>query len=78
MADTVAELHGTGHVARQSDPTDRRKILITLTERGLAELRADRLRRQGWLAEAISSQLTPDEQDVLAQAIPLLDRLAES
>jgi hypothetical protein len=33
-------------------------------------------RRAGWLAEAISTRLTPAEQQALADVLPLLGRLA--
>jgi len=37
---TIAHLESTGHVARQSDPTDRRRRVVQLTESG-ARLLAD-------------------------------------
>ena len=78
MAHTVAELRGAGYVDRRPHPLDRRQILIELTEDGLAKLTEDRKRREGWLAEAISTQLTADEQEILIRAVPLLDRLTHS
>jgi hypothetical protein len=33
-------------------------------------------RRAGWLREVIEAELTPQEQRVLAAAIPLLERMA--
>src|SRR6478752_8620972 len=35
---TIAHLESTGHVARSSDPTDRRRRVVELTESGLALL----------------------------------------
>ena len=35
--------------------------MIELTERGLAALREDRARRDGWLAGAIAASLTDEE-----------------
>jgi DNA-binding MarR family transcriptional regulator len=78
MAHTIAELAAAGYVARRPHPLDRRQILIELTDQGLARLHEDRRRREGWLAEAISTQLSADEQKILLQAVPLLERLAHS
>jgi DNA-binding MarR family transcriptional regulator len=78
MAQTLADLEGDGLVARRPDPADRRQALVELTERGRETLVEDRQRREGWLAQAIATELTPDEQRVLIEAVPLLRRLTES
>jgi DNA-binding MarR family transcriptional regulator len=78
MAQTVADLESEGLVERRPDPGDRRRALVSLTDQGRAVLEVDRGRREGWLAGTISSQLTPEEQAVLADAVELLRRLAES
>ena len=77
MAQTVAELQAAGLVSRTPDPTDGRRVLIELTARGRETLGADRRRREGWLAEAMAAELTPDEQETLIRAVPLLRRLAQ-
>jgi DNA-binding MarR family transcriptional regulator len=78
LAQTVAELEAAGFVARRPDPDDRRQMLIELTEHGAAELLEDRRRREGWLAHAIATELSPEEQAILARAVPLIDRLTSS
>jgi len=77
MAQTIADLEADGFVSRTPDPVDRRQVLIAITEAGLAALAEDRARREGWLAQAIATELTPDEQDVIMRAVPLLRRLAQ-
>ncbi|HZP71857.1 MAG TPA: MarR family transcriptional regulator [Gaiellaceae bacterium] len=77
MAQTVGELQAAGLVARRPDPIDRRQILIELTDEGRDMLLADRRRRDGWLARAIASELTDDEQETLIRAVPLLRRLTQ-
>lgn len=77
MARTVAQLAQEGLVAFEPHPTDRRKTLVALTESGRASVHGGRARRAGWLHRAIESELTPEEQGVLAAAIPLLERMAE-
>jgi DNA-binding MarR family transcriptional regulator len=78
MAQTVSELEADGLLMRRRDPDDRRRALVELTEAGLLTLKADRRRREGWLASAVADDLSPGEQSLLADAIPLLRRLAES
>jgi DNA-binding MarR family transcriptional regulator len=78
MAQTIAELEADGLVARTPDRTDRRRILIELTDGGRAILAEERTRREGWLAQAIAAELTADEQATLVRAVPLLRRIAQS
>ncbi len=78
MAQTIAELAADGLVTRRLDPDDGRQTLIELSELGRETLERERARRDGWLAAAISEGLTPDDQELIARAIPLLDRLADS
>ena len=77
MAQTVAELQAAGLVSRTPDPTDRRQVMIGLTDEGRATLAADRRRREGWLAEAMAAELTPEEQETVVRAVPLLRRLTQ-
>jgi DNA-binding MarR family transcriptional regulator len=78
MAQTVGELESSGLVARHADPDDRRRALVELTEHGRAVLEEDRRAREGWLARAIVEDLSAEEQAVLADAVELLRRLAET
>jgi DNA-binding MarR family transcriptional regulator len=77
MTQTIADLEADGLIARHADPDDGRRTLVELTERGLETLEADRRHRVGWLAGAIAEDLTPQEQKLLADALPLIERLAE-
>ncbi len=76
MAQTISELEGEGLVTRRPDPSDKRQSLIEVSELGCRALERERTRRDGFLAEAIATGLTQSEQEVLADAIPLLDRIA--
>jgi DNA-binding MarR family transcriptional regulator len=77
MAQTVAELQAQGLLGRRPDPDDRRQILIELTDHGREALTEERRLREGWLAHAISTELTAKEQEILIKAVPLLRRLSE-
>ena len=77
MAQTVSELEADGFVSRRPDPSDRRRALVELTAEGRTRLQADRRHREGWLAQTIAVELSDREQAILADAVPLLRRLAE-
>jgi DNA-binding MarR family transcriptional regulator len=78
MAQTVNELELDGLVSRRPDPEDRRRALVELTEEGRTVLLADRRQREGWLAQAIAEGFSAPEQEVLAEAVALLRRLADA
>jgi DNA-binding MarR family transcriptional regulator len=78
MAQTLGDLEVEGLITRTADPNDGRRTLIDLSPAGHQELAADRLHREGWLARAIADELSDAEQEVLARAVVLLQRLSES
>jgi DNA-binding MarR family transcriptional regulator len=78
MTQTVGDLESRGFVTRRPDPADGRRALVELTTDGRAALEADRRQREGWLARVIADDLSPGEQAVLAEAVAVLRRLAES
>ena len=77
MTQTIADLEAQGLIARQADPGDGRRTLVALTDRGRETLNEDRRHREGWLATTIANDLSRSEQQVLAQAVAVLRRLAE-
>ncbi len=77
MGQTLAELETQGLVSRRPDEADGRRTLLELTDAGRQTLSEDRQRREGWLTQAIEHEFSAEEQEVLAQAIPLLARLTE-
>ncbi|HZQ81535.1 MAG TPA: MarR family transcriptional regulator [Gaiellaceae bacterium] len=76
MAQTVKDLESAGLVSRHGDPSDARRMLVSLTTAGRKALGADRERREDWLSRAIETELTAREQETLARSVELLRRLA--
>ncbi|WP_419998498.1 MarR family winged helix-turn-helix transcriptional regulator [Streptomyces boninensis] len=76
MARAVALLLDQGLVTRRAHPTDGRKSLLELADAGRTALEAERGRRAGWLAQAIESELTQAERELLARSTALMERLA--
>lgn len=77
MAATLAELDARGYIDRRPHPSDRRKILISISEAGRGRLDDERHGRSSWLNDAITEQLSPAEQSCLASSVQLLGRLIE-
>lgn len=76
MSQTLAELEGDQLISRQPDEQDGRRTLVALTDQGRAALLEDRAIREGSLARSID-ELPPAERALLADAIPVLERLSE-
>ena len=70
----VAFLEGEGLVVRAADPKDRRVSRVTTTKAGNALVAESRRRKTAWLAQKISD-LPPEEQARLADALDVLDHL---
>ena len=77
MTRTVNCLESEGYVVRKAHESDRRVVLVELSDKGRAMLLADRRRRDAWLAQRLKD-LTPTERDLLRAAAPVLERLATS
>jgi DNA-binding MarR family transcriptional regulator len=78
MGATLAGLEARGLVARHADPADGRRVLLSLTEAGQRVLQGKRNARNEQLAKALSANFTPGEIRLLAEAAPLLERLAQN
>lgn len=68
----------TGYLALAPDPDDRRRKLVSITDKGrefLDELSAG---DREWLTRAIDAVISEDELPALAAAIGLLDRIASA
>jgi DNA-binding MarR family transcriptional regulator len=77
MRVTVASLEAMRAISGEPDPTDGRQTLIALTPTFRKTLKASRAAKDDWLFRALQAQLSPQEQDALAAAVKLLQRLAD-
>jgi len=75
---TLTALESGGLTSRRSDPGDRRRSLLMITDAGRRAIRHDVAQRDAWLAMAMAEVLTPAEQDLLRIAGQLMERLAEA
>jgi DNA-binding MarR family transcriptional regulator len=72
----VGRMERDGLVERRADPADARAVLVHLTAQGRERLDAMRAARKAVL-EARLAALTEHEREVLADALPVLDKLME-
>ena len=75
MTRTVAGLVEAGLVTRAAHPGDRRAVVLSLTGSGRELLTQIKARRDLWMASRLA-ELSDDERRTLAEATPLLARVA--
>jgi DNA-binding MarR family transcriptional regulator len=78
MGATLGALETRALIAKAPDPSDGRRMILSISEAGLELLRHRRNRRTEQLERALSSGFTRREREQLAAAAPLLERLANS
>ncbi|MFB9237102.1 MarR family transcriptional regulator [Plantactinospora siamensis] len=77
MTRTVAKLEEQGLVRRSPHPTDGRQVLLTATDAGREVFARFERARNTWLAERLA-ELTDAEQDTLAQAAEIIQKVARA
>ncbi len=77
MTRMVAALEAAGLVTRSDHPTDRRQVLVAVGSSGVELLRADRRRRDAWLAQRMRD-LDPADLEILRAAAGVLNRIVDS
>jgi DNA-binding MarR family transcriptional regulator len=73
----LAVLHKNGLIERNKDEADERRVLLSITPKGVAAVRRDIMLRRKWLKEALDAALTPEEQVQLTAAAGLMLKLAQ-
>jgi DNA-binding MarR family transcriptional regulator len=76
IAQSVAPLKAAGLVRTEPGRTDRRKIMISVTDAGRELYESLLATREAWLVRAIDTIISPSERAALDSAIELLERLA--
>ena len=76
MTRTVNCLEELGLVSREAHESDGRQVVVKLTAKAEAVLRADRARRDAWLKERLAD-LSRTDLEVLRKVAPLLAEMAQ-
>ena len=74
MTRTIRCLVDEGLVERSPHPTDRRQVLVSVSERGVQIVKETRRRRDQWLSRRLAS-LTTAERHTLSQAEEIMRRI---
>ncbi|HTA08054.1 MAG TPA: MarR family transcriptional regulator [Streptosporangiaceae bacterium] len=77
MTRVIAALEESGLVIRGPHATDRRQVVLTVTQAGREVVQKSRSLREAWLARRLH-ELTPAERATLRAAAPILEKLSQS
>ena len=77
MTRVIAALEERGLLLRAPHPTDRRQVILSVTEDGRTIVKEARRLRDAWLARRLK-ELTPQERAALRAAAPVLEKLSQA
>lgn len=77
MTRVITALEERGLVTRQAHATDRRQVVLTVTDHGRSVVQQSRRLREAWLAQRLR-ELTPQERQTLRAVAPILEKLSQS
>ena len=77
MTRVIAVLEERGLVRRSAHPTDRRQVVLTVTDEGRALVDRVRRRKEAWLTQRMH-ELSPEEVGILRAAAPILEKLSQA
>ncbi len=77
IGQTVDMLEQRGWAKRTRASSDRRQVVVSLTQAGQQAVAIGRNLRQAWLVHALATRFTPSERAKLTDAIPLLERVVD-
>jgi DNA-binding MarR family transcriptional regulator len=77
MTRTVNSLLDKHLVQRDAHETDRRVVVVSLTDEGVSVIEESRRRKEVWLHQRLV-ELTPAQRQILREAAPILEMLARA
>ncbi|GAB2932299.1 MarR family transcriptional regulator [Rhodococcus aerolatus] len=77
MTRVIAALEQLGFIDREPHPTDRRQVIVSVSASGAEYVAAETSARDAWM-DARMRELSPDDVEVLARAVALIDRMVGS
>ncbi len=77
MTRVIAVLEQRGLVMRAAHATDKRQVVLTVSDEGRDVVHQSRRLREAWLARRLR-ELTPQEKAKLRAAAPILEKLSQS
>jgi len=77
MSEVLNHLEQLGIITKTPSEEDKRKTMISLTDKGRQVVEQTRYERDEWLTAAINENLTGKEKKVVAEAILLIEKLID-
>src|ERR1700761_5059165 len=77
MSQILSHLLELGLIVRTASETDKRKVIISLSETGMQMIMQTRGERDEWLAKAIEETCSEEEQEILKKAIGPLTKIVD-
>ena len=77
MGQIINHLSALNLIDKKVSPTDKRKILLSISAQGAKMIQQVRNERDEWLSKALRQTCTPAEQQLLLQAIDSLNKLVD-
>ena len=77
MTRVIAVLEERGLVRREPHATDRRQVILTVTDDGRNLVQRVRRRRDAWLAQRLQ-ELSQEERQILRAAAPVLEKISQA
>ena len=78
MSQIHTAMEKAGVIEKTPAKEDKRRVYISLTPAGHDLIEQTRYERDEWLKKSIEERLTKEETEVLAKAIPILNKLANN
>jgi DNA-binding MarR family transcriptional regulator len=77
MSQIINHLYELNYIGKTPSEEDKRKVLLSLTAEGRAFVEDSRQRKQEWLAHALHEKVSPEEKDVLMEALRIMTKLID-
>jgi DNA-binding MarR family transcriptional regulator len=77
MSQILTKIEAQGLIKRTPSKEDKRKVLISLTPLGKKMVQKTQYEKDAWLKGVIETALTDKERELLAKALPVLNKLVE-
>ena len=77
MSQVLNHLDDLGLINRKPSETDKRKVVVSISEKGVSLLLQMREERNHWLARAIAETCFPPEQEAMLKAIGPLTKILD-
>jgi DNA-binding MarR family transcriptional regulator len=77
MSELLIRLQGLGIIEKTPSDVDKRKSLISLTDKGRQIVEQTRYERDEWLTQAIDSTLSITEKKILEEALAVMTKVMD-